>query len=169
MGSINISKPLSTFLKPAPLINLSNIKSNFWECQESNLALWEARILPLSYAAPTTCHVYNTGHLTGCPLRRTVIDEELQRSSEAAEAWLEHPVSILFCAKKGTRKNFPPLWQKLFHFIWQTFLRTSLADRLIKTWVGIKLLVLAQFIVFLSDLLDCISQLYKRLDRSISS
>ena len=41
MGSINIFKPLSTtFLKPAPLINLNNI-DNFpsWECWETNLGL----------------------------------------------------------------------------------------------------------------------------------
>ena len=36
MGSINFFKPLSTFLQPAPLINLSNIEGNFQECQKSN-------------------------------------------------------------------------------------------------------------------------------------
>ena len=39
MGSIIIFKPLSTFLSPVPSINLSNIKINFWERQESNLGL----------------------------------------------------------------------------------------------------------------------------------
>ena len=38
MGSINIIKQhLSTFLKPKPLINLRNVKINFWERWESNL------------------------------------------------------------------------------------------------------------------------------------
>ena len=42
MGSINILKQLSTFLKALPLINLNNINSfvrlkKVWECLESNL------------------------------------------------------------------------------------------------------------------------------------
>ena len=44
MGSINIFKPLSTFLKAASLNNLSHIDNLFppkccWECWESNLLL----------------------------------------------------------------------------------------------------------------------------------
>ena len=37
MGSIDIIKPLTTFLQPVPWININNIEINFHECQESNL------------------------------------------------------------------------------------------------------------------------------------
>ena len=58
MGLINIFKPLSTFLLPAPLINLSNI-NNF--SSEIILGMrgikpwgagWEASMLPQCNAAP---------------------------------------------------------------------------------------------------------------------
>ena len=40
MVLIDIIKPLSTFLKPAPLINLSNIKIIFRECRDLNPGHW---------------------------------------------------------------------------------------------------------------------------------
>ena len=44
MGSINIFKPLSTFLWAVPLIYLNNINNSFcwifWECWESNTFSW---------------------------------------------------------------------------------------------------------------------------------
>ena len=39
MGLINIFQLLSTLLQPALLINLSNIKTDFWGLQESNTEL----------------------------------------------------------------------------------------------------------------------------------
>ena len=39
MGSINIFKPLSSYLQPAWSINFSNIKINYRECRESNPGL----------------------------------------------------------------------------------------------------------------------------------
>ena len=58
MGSINIFKPLSTFLQPDPLINLINVDNfpseNIPEMLgiEPGAAGWEAIMPPLCYAAP---------------------------------------------------------------------------------------------------------------------
>ena len=73
MGLIDIFKPLSTILKPAPLINLSNIDNfsseNFWEYWEikPGAAGWEASVLPLCYAAPSyhKTATTNNGFISG--------------------------------------------------------------------------------------------------------
>ena len=58
MGPINIFKPLSTFLEPVLLINLSNIDHFSSEKASEKLGIkpgvagWEAIMLPLCYAAP---------------------------------------------------------------------------------------------------------------------
>ena len=54
MGSINIFKPLSSYLQPAWSINFSNIEINFLGMPiiEPRAAGWEARMQPLCYAAP---------------------------------------------------------------------------------------------------------------------
>ena len=58
MAPINIFKPLSTFLSPAPMINLSDINNFSSEIFigtvgiDPRVAGWEANMLPLCYAAP---------------------------------------------------------------------------------------------------------------------
>ena len=60
MGSINIFMPLSTYLEPALLMNLSNMDDFSSEKHLGTLenepwaAGWEAIMLPLCYVAPSS-------------------------------------------------------------------------------------------------------------------